>query len=283
MADGWDVAVLSRGAGRADPGVRVVSWDGKSPGAWAAELEDAAALVNMTGRSIACLHTAENRRQIVESRIDAVRALDAALERVRRRPAVWVQASAIGIYGDGGDRVFTEQDPAAGKGFLPEVCRAWEHALFGKGSLTAPRRIALRTGFVLAAEGGGLPPLVRVARRFLGGAAGSGRQYLSWIHIQDAVGAIQWLIEQPSSAGAYTLCAPAPATNAEFMRELRRVLRRPWCPPAPAFVIRFLARRVLHVEPGLILEGTRAAPARLIAEGYEFRFASLREALGNVV
>jgi uncharacterized protein (TIGR01777 family) len=259
-----------------------VEWDGRTQGPWAGELDGADAVVNLAGRSIACLHTPENRREILASRVDSVRAIDAAVARCRRPPGVLLQASAVGIYGDSGDRTCDETSPAS-SGFIAEVVAAWEAAFFSGDTSGGPRRVALRIGFVLGRDGGGFVPLVRLARLFLGGATGSGRQFVSWLHIGDLCSACRWLIARTDSRGVYNVAGPAPVTNAEFMRELRKTLGRPWSPPAPAWAVKAVARFVMHVDPGLVLSGCRCVPRRLLAEGYEFGHPALAPALRDLL
>lgn len=289
-ADGWEVVVLTRDPDRcpgADdlPACRAVPWNAETGGAWAAELEGAAAVVNFAGRSINCVHSLENSREILESRINAVKALGKGWARAKHPPAVWIQCSATGYYGNAGDR-FCEESLPPGPGFLAEVCRRWEEA-FAAVELAGARRVVLRLGVVLDASHGALPPLVRLARRFLGGPAGSGRQFLSWVHRDDAVAAFVAALTQPELAGAYNVCSPDPVTNAEFMRELRRTLGRPWAPAAPEFAVRLLAGPLLGVDPNLALHGQRCSPQRLRAAGFLFaqpRLApALRDLLGGKV
>jgi uncharacterized protein (TIGR01777 family) len=280
--DGWEVVVLSRGAAPPAGSVRTVPWDGRTLGPWAAELEGAAAVVNLAGHTIACLHTPENRRKILNSRVESVRVIDAAVLQCRRPPEVLVQASAIGIYGDAGERVCDETAPAAAD-FVAEVVAAWEAAFFAGENPGGPRRVALRNGFILGRDGGGLVPLVRLTRCFLGGAAGDGKQVLSWLHLADFCAICRAVIARPESRGVYNATAPAPVTNAEFMRRLRETLHRPWSPPAPAWLVRALARGVLRVEPSLILTGARCVPRRLEEEGFAFRHPDLAPALRQLL
>jgi len=279
--EGWEVVVLSRRPAPDSAAGRIVEWDIAAPGAWARELEGADAVINLAGRSIACLHTPENRRQILASRIDAVLAIDAAAAACARPPPVLVQASAVGIYGDAGDRICDEKAPA-GTDFVAEVVSAWESAFFREAGQGGPRRVALRIGFVLGA-GGGLDPLARLARRFLGGAVGGGRHYVSWLHLGDFCRICAWAVGRDESRGVYNAVAPVAATNAELMRELRSALNRPWSPPAPAWAVAWIARHVMRVEPSLALSGCRCLPGRLLAEGFEFRHPNLREALRDLL
>jgi uncharacterized protein (TIGR01777 family) len=279
-AGGWEVVVLSRDPRETAP-FREVLWNGETGGAWAAELEGAAAVVNLAGRSINCVHTLVNGREILESRLNAVKALAKGYARVKNPPPVWVQCSATGYYGNAGDR-FCDETLAPGPGFLAETCRLWEGA-FNALELPDIRRVVLRIGVVLDAEHGALPPLAKLTRRFLGGPAGSGRQYLSWIHREDLLGAFEAALTRPDMSGPYNACSPAPVTNAEFMRELRAVLGRPWCPAAPEFVVRLVGSRLLDTEPNLALHGQRCSPARLQAAGATFKFPAVGAALRDLL
>lgn len=286
-AEGWEVVVLTRDAGRFAvpddlPACRAVQWNAETGGAWAAELEGAAAVVNFAGRSINCVHTLEHSREILESRVNAVRALGKGWARAKHPPPVWIQCSATGYYGNAGDR-FCDESLPSGPGFLAEVCRRWEEA-FQAGELEGVRRVVLRLGVVLDRDHGALPPLVRLVRRFLGGAAGSGRQFISWVHRDDALAAFMAALTRPELGGVFNVCSPAPVSNAEFMRELRRVLGRPWAPPAPEFIVRLMAGPLMGVEANLALHGQRCTPQRLLAAGFAFRHpavgAALRDLLG---
>lgn len=281
-AAGEEVVVLSRDPRDGAP-FREVLWNGETGGAWAAELEGAAALVNLAGRSINCVHSLENSREILESRLNAVKALNRGYARAKHPPPVWVQCSATGFYGNAGDR-FCEEALPSGPGFLAEVCRQAEEA-FAALDLPGVRRVVLRLGPVLDTQTGPFPPLLGLARKFLGGAAGSGRQFLSWIHRDDAVAAFVAAVTRPELSGVYNLCAPGAVTNAEFMRELRAAVGRPWCPPAPEFVVRFVAAHHFHTDGNLALHGQRCTPQKLLATGFKFAHpavgAAIRHLLGQ--
>ena len=279
-AVGWDVVVLTRHP-RAGAAFRELAWDGATTGAWAAELDGADALVNLTGRSVDCVHDAANRRLILESRVNSVRVLGVALAGCRRPPSVWVQCASLALYGDAGDRICTEDAPVA-EDFSAQVCRQWEAAL---AAVPAPatRKVCLRIGLVLGPAGGALAPLARLARWFLGGAVGSGRQYLSWLHHEDMNELFWRALTEPGLHGAYNACAPNPVTNAEFMRELRGVLGRPWSPPTPAWAVRFGARFLLRTDANLALTGRRCVPARLQAAGFPFQYPVVGAALRDLL
>jgi hypothetical protein len=284
-ADGWEVVILTRNPapdqaeGPATP-IREVHWDGETAGGWRKELDGAVGLVNFTGRSINCVHSLANTREILESRINSVRALGSAIAKVRQPPAVWVQCSAAGYYGNSGDDV-REEHSLAGRGFLAEVCRLWE-AEFNQLELPETRRVILRLGVVLGREAGVLPSLVRLVRRYLGGAAGNGRQYFSWIHQDDLVRSFLAALTLPEFSGVYNACAPEPVTNEELMRSLRAAVGRPWCPAAPEWIVRLAARHWLKTDASLILQGQRVAPTRLLAAGFDFQYGQLSLALADL-
>lgn len=276
VAEGWEVVVLSRHP-RVGATFREVAWDGRTGGAWAAELDGAQALVNLTGRSVNCIHHAANRRLILESRINSVNVLGAALAGCRTPPPVWVQCASLAIYGDAGDRICTEESPAADD-FSARVCQQWE-AAFAAVPAPATRKVCLRIGLVLGPGGGALGPLAALTRWFLGGTVGSGRQYLSWLHQEDMNNLLVQALTRPELRGTFNACTPHPVPNAEFMCELRRALGRPWSPPAPAWAVRFGARYLLRTDADLALTGRRCVPARLVAEGFDFRHPVLGPAL----
>lgn len=277
-----EVVILSRRPAPTQGRIRTVVWDGRTVGDWAEELNGADAVVNLTGRSVACLYTPENKREIIASRVDSVRAIAQACSRCIERPPVIVQASSLAIYDDAGDRICDEDAPH-GTGFSVEVCEAWEGEFLSETGLGGPRRVALRIGFVLGRNGGALGQLARLARWFVGGAAGNGRQYISWLHLDDFCAMVRWAIENPDVRGVYNATGPTPVTNAEFMRELRAALGRPWSPPTPVWAVKFGARFIMRVDASLALTGRRCIPRRLQEEGFVPKYthlgATLRELL----
>lgn len=279
-AEGWEVVVLSRDP-RAGAPFREVLWNGETGGAWAAELTGAAALVNLAGRSINCVHTLEHSREILESRLNALKALAKGYARAKNPPPVWVQCSATGFYGNAGDR-FCEESLPPGPGFLAEVCRRWEEA-FAALDLPGVRRVVLRLGPVLDRQTGPFPPLRGLVGKFLGGAAGSGRQFVSWVHRDDAVAALAAAVTRPELAGVYNVCAPGAVTNAEFMRELRSAVGRPWCPPAPEFAVRFVAEHHFQTDGNLALHGQRGSPQKLLAAGFRFKHPAVGGAIRDLL
>ncbi len=279
-AAGREVIILTRSPGERADGVREVAWDGRHIGGWISFLDGAEAVINLAGKNINCPHTPENVRAITASRVDPVNAIAAALLHVKIPPRVWVQAGATGFYGDTGDRVCDENSPA-GRNPLAEICRQWESA-FAAANVPQTRKVTLRIGFVLGRDGGALPVLSRLARCFLGGATGSGRQYISWIHLADLTEMFAACLQRENYSGTFNAVAPDAATNAQFMRELRRALHRPWSPPAPAFAVR-LGARLMKSEPSLALVSQRCEPGKFLEVEFPFQFPGLRPALENLV
>jgi hypothetical protein len=277
--DGHEVVVLSRNPAAGLPaGVRVAGWDGRTAAGWAALADGAAAIVNLAGESIgAGRWTARRKQAILESRVNAGRAVVEAVGAASAKPAVVLQSSAVGFYGPCGDERLTE-DSAGGNDFLAGVCRQWEGATAPLEDLGV-RRAVLRTGVVLSADGGALPRMVRPFKLYVGGPVGSGGQWFSWIHLADAVAAMRFLMESPDARGTFNLTAPGPVTNTELARTLGRVLHRPAALPVPAVALRLLFGEMSTV----LLDGQRALPQRLTAHDFSFRFPELGSALRDVL
>jgi uncharacterized protein (TIGR01777 family) len=279
QGQGHEVIVLGRGRSKVSGGMRHEQWDGRTLGDWASLLDGAKAVVNLTGRSVNCRHTPENKRQIMDSRVNSVRVLGDAVSRCAQPPEVFVQSSSLAIYGDPGDRWCDEEAPQA-HGFSEEVCKRWEGA-FADVEKPGMRKVVLRIGIALAADQGALPVLARLTRWFLGGKVSHGRQYLSWIHITDLVRMFVDAIERADLSGVFNATGPNPVTNAEFMRELRRTLHRPWSPPVPAWATK-IGAPLMGTEASLALTGRRGAPRRFLEHGFQFQFPTLREAFANL-
>lgn len=279
-AAGSDVVVLSRSevAPRPARGVRFVRWDGLTPVGWEAECEGARAIVNLAGENVGAGRWTKARKQLlVTSRLEPTRALIEAIAEAAHRPGVLIQGSAVGYYGAQGDQGLTEEAPA-GRGFLPELAVAWEEASRPVEALGV-RRVLARTGLVLAREGGALAKMLPPFRLGLGGPLGSGRQWMSWIHLADQVAALRFLLEREDLAGAFNLAAPEPASNAEFSQALAGALGRPCFARVPALALRL----ALGEMAGIVLAGQRAMPRRLHQAGYRFRFTAIGAALADLV
>lgn len=279
LARNGEVVVLTRSPRGRDDGVSEAEWSGAHIGEWIKYLDGAEAVVNLAGKNIKCPHTPENVRELLESRVNSVRAIALALDQVKAPPRVWVQAGAVGFYGDAGDRICDENSPN-GKDALAGICGQWEDA-FNSAPAPKTRKVLLRIGFVLGRRGGALPILARLTRCFLGGAAGTGRQYISWIHLKDLTRMVFEAVARPELTGTFNAVGPSPARNEEFMRRLRRTLHRPWSPPAPVWLVK-MSTRLMKLEPSLALEGCRVTPKRFAEAEFRFEFPELGRALKDV-
>ena len=272
---GHEVVVVSRRAEPPPDGAsRVVAWKGP----WREELETAGAVVNLAGAPVAGGRWTERRKGgIKESRVRSTRALVEAMLRSRTKPAVLVNASAVGYYGDRADERLTEHS-SAGTDFLAEVCSAWESEA-ARAEAAGVRVALLRFGVVLGPEGGALARMLLPFKLGLGGRLGSGRQYMSWIHADDAAGLARFAIEHDKARGPLNAVAPGSVTNADFSRALAAVLGRPCFLSAPAALLRL----VFGEMSGVLLASQRVEPAGALALGYEFRFSELVPALRDLL
>lgn len=276
-AAGHEVAVLTRRPSVVPLGVSVVRWDGKTLSGWAGKLEGADAVINLCGSSIARRWTPPVKEDILRSRVEPTRALVGAIERCLRRPKLLINASAVGYYGEGGEKDLTEESPA-GEGFLAEVCRQWEEAAVGAEAF-GTRVVRLRLGVVLGPKGGILARMAPPFQLFIGGPLGSGKQWLPWIHLDDVIGVIDRALHDLDLAGPVNVVAPQPVRMDQFCRELGHALRRPSWARVPVFVLRGL---MLGEAADVALVSQRVLPRKLEAAGYSFRRGVLRDALEQV-
>jgi uncharacterized protein (TIGR01777 family) len=268
------VCVLTRRPPRA-PGEQ--HWDASpSLGPWTKAFEGAGAVVNLAGEPIAeGRWTAERKRRILASRVDATRAVVTALRAAGATGAALLSGSAVGYYGTHRDAPLDESSPA-GNDFLASVCREWEAEAM---AATGARVVLLRTGFVVARGGGALPRLALPFHFFAGGPLGSGRQVMSWIHRDDWTAMVRWALANDRLRGPLNLTAPAPVTNAELAAALGRALHRPSFMPAPAFALRLVLG---EMADALILNGQRVLPRVALDGGFAFQYATIEEALKEI-
>jgi uncharacterized protein len=282
VADGHDVVVLTRNTARRsklESAVRLVKWDGKSADGWVAEADGADAIINLAGEGIADGRwTDARKRAIYESRVHAGQAVTQALSQVTNRPKVLIQSSAVGYYGsDRGNEVLTEHS-SPGSDYLAHVCFDWEASTAGAEQLGV-RRPVIRTGVVLSNEGGAWPKIVLPFKLFAGGPVGNGKQVWPWIHIDDEVRAIRFLLEHETASGPFNLTAPNPLTAKDFATELGKVMGRPAFFPAPAIAL----KTALGEMSTILLDGQRAVPARLQELGFSYKYPVAAEAFKTLV
>jgi hypothetical protein len=256
-----------------------ISWNPAAAQIDAAALAGCEVVINLAGEGIANRRwTAEQKKKIYDSRIDSTALLALTLAELNPRPRVFVCASAIGFYGDRGDEQLDEAS-RPGTGFLPEVCQDWE-AVTAPAADAGIRVVRVRFGVVLSPAGGALAKMLPPFRLGAGGRLGNGRQWMSWIALDDVVGAIQHVIMQDNLTGAVNVVAPHPATNQEFTKTLGRVLHRPTIFPMPAAVARLAFG---EMADALLLASARVHPARLLESGYAFRYPDLEPALRHLL
>ncbi|GCE09830.1 TIGR01777 family oxidoreductase [Dictyobacter aurantiacus] len=277
----YEIIVLSRYPERAAqmfshrelPGVQTIGWDATSAQGWGEFITGESAIVNLAGATPAHWRwTQRYRTRILESRLGAGQAVMQAMERYGP-PAVLVQASASGYYGDRGQELLTETS-LPGQGFRAEVCQEWEAST----AQASTRRCIIRTGLVLDTTAGAFPPLLQFARLW-GKQVGNGRQWIPWIHRMDVARAIQFLLEQRTLCGPVNLCTPRSVPNAEFLHVLHRIIKRPALVPLPAIVLQALLGELATV----MLDSQHLVPDRLLKESFQFVYPQLEQALRNLL
>ncbi|HEV2852038.1 MAG TPA: TIGR01777 family oxidoreductase [Thermoanaerobaculia bacterium] len=281
--DGHDAVVLSRHPAAAP--WRTVPWDARTLGVWAAEIDGADAVINLAGRSVNCRYNAQNRAEIMGSRIDSTRIVGEAVARSAKPPKVWLQASTATIYAHRYDAPNDEEtgiiggnEPDAPKSwrFSIEVATAWERAL-DEAAVPDTRKVKLRAAVVMSPDRGGIfDTLLTLVRHGLGGRSGDGRQYVSWIHSEDFVRAVYWLMEHDME-GAVNVASPNPLPNAEFMADLRRAWGIRLGFPATEWMLG-IGAFLMKTETELVLKSRRVIPGRLMKAGFSFRHPEWSEA-----
>jgi uncharacterized protein (TIGR01777 family) len=286
---GFDVVVIARGQATAP--WRTTPWDGATMGAWADEIDGADVVINLAGRNVNCRYTEANRREILDSRVQTTKLVGEAVARAKNPPPLWMNMSTATIYRHAFDRPMgeatgelggNEPDAPASWKFSITVAQAWEDALFSAHAPTT-RKVALRSAMVMSPDRGGVfDTLLRLVRFGLGGASGSGKQFVSWIHDLDFLRSIDYLIQNPSLDGAVNLSSPEPLPNSEFMADLRRAWGIGVGLPASSWMLEAGAI-FLRTETELILKSRRVVPRRLLDHGFRFEFANWPAAAKDLV
>ena len=293
-AEGHEVVVLGRNLGgrASSPAThwRTVPWDARTVGDWAKEIDGADVVLNLAGRSVDCRYNQENRRLIVDSRVDSTRAVGQAIAQASNPPRVWLQMSTATIYAhrydapnDEATGILGGAEPGAPDTwrFSIEVAKAWERTL-AEAETPKTRKVALRSAMVMSPDRGGIfDVLLGLVRKGLGGASGDGRQFVSWIHGEDLLAALRFLIDHSKIDGAVNLASPNPLPNADFMRALRQAWGARIGLPANRWMLE-IGAFFLRTETELILKSRRVVPGRLLEAGFEFRFPEWRAAAGDL-
>ena len=269
-------------ASRSEPkDARSVQWNPDSGFTDAAleKLEGLNGVIHLAGESISAIRwTDEKKKAIRDSRVFGTRSMIEAFDKLERKPTTFISGAAIGYYGDRGDEVLTESSPA-GKTFLADISKEWE-AESRRAEDLGIRTVLLRTGIVLSKDGGALTTMMMPFKLGVGGVVGSGKQWMSWISLDDVVAIINFALENESVRGAINVVAPNPVTNEEFTKTLGTVLYRPTFLPLPEFAVHMVFG---EMGDALLLDSTRVAPKRLLDAGYEFKFTDLKAALEHAV
>jgi len=284
-AKGCDVMVLTRAPKNRNDGAKEFFWDAKNLGEWINFVDGAEVVVNLTGKSVDCRYNEKNRREIIASRVDSTRAVGAAIARAKSPPRVWLNASSATIYKHTFDKPHDENGetgatPGAKDEFSIEVIRQWERAL-NEAPTPRTRKAALRTALVFGRHGGAFPVFRRLAKSGLGGAMGDGRQFFSWMHEDDFVRAVEWIIGHENLSGAINLTAPNPLPNREVMRQLRRACGMPVGLPAKEWMLE-IGAFFLRTETELLVKSRYVVPGKLPASGFQFKFPQLPDALADL-
>jgi uncharacterized protein len=284
-AKGYEIIVLTRSP-QAGGAARQVHWDARTLGPWQRELEGAAAVINLAGRSVNCRYNEANRRLIMDSRVLSTRVLGEAISHCAEPPPTWLNASTATIYKHSYDRTMDETgeiaaDRDAKDEFSVEVAQAWEQAL-ADAPTAATRKIPMRMSMVFAAVPGSVfAVLRRLVRLGLGGSMAGGRQFVSWIHQEDFCRAVEWILEHPALCGPVNVASPNPVTNREMMAVFRKVCGRPIGLPAASWMLE-IGAFFMRTETELIIKSRRVVPAKLLETGFQFRFPTLHGALEEI-
>ncbi len=276
-----EIIILTRHPKAAQGNIQYIAWDAEHLGDWQKYFCGADAVLNLTGRSVNCRYTPENKKEIIDSRVHSTKVVGEAIAACDNPPPVWLNASSATIYPPSFDEDRTEDSHLDYNGFSEEVCQVWEETL-NKANVPGTRKVALRTTFVL-----GPPPCASFAafkglvKKGLGGSMAGGKHYVSWLHDADFCRAVEWIIDHPALQGPVNMTAPHPLTNAEFMREIRQVYHVPFGLPSFGWMLE-IGAFVMGTETELILKSRKVVPKKLLDSGFTFEYPTWREALKSI-
>lgn len=260
--------------------IKFVKWDGKTIGDWAKELEEAALIINLAGKTVNCRYTKKNKKEILDSRINAVRSIGLAIQQCVAPPKCWINASSATIYRHATDRAQDEYTGEFHDGFSVQVCQLWEKTFYDQ--LTpGTRKVALRMAITLG-PGGVLIPYFNLLKFGLGGKQGNGKQMYSWIHIEDTCRMIDWIAEHEKLEGTYNCSSPDPVTNCDFMKILRKITRTRIGLPASAWMLKAGAL-LIGTETELVLKSRWVVPTKILETGFQFKHQDLKDALADII
>ncbi|GAB2686978.1 TIGR01777 family oxidoreductase [Mucilaginibacter koreensis] len=275
------IIILSRKPKTAEGNVKTLVWDGRTIGAWAAEMEGADMLINLCGKNVNCRYTPENKREILDSRLEPTGLLGKVIAQLKQAPKLWINVTSATIYRHAEDRPQDEAHGEIGEGFSVNICRQWEKVFFDAHTPNTPK-VALRMGIVLGESDGVFPRLHNLVKFGLGGKQGNGKQYVAWIHEHDAACITEWLLQHPEAEGVYNCTAPMPVQNKVLMQNLRRLAGAPLGLPAPKWMLE-IGALLIGTETELILKSRWVVPTRLTNAGYRFTHPLIDGALKDIL
>lgn len=279
---GYHIIVFSRDSKRAKDVLKkdyeYVDWDYRNPSKWVDKISESDVIIHLAGINLfAKRWNDEFKKEIITSRKDTTKALADVIKSSSNKPKVFISASGVGYYGDGGDKILTE-DSSSGDDFLAEVCKVWESEASEVESVGV-RRVSIRTGIVLSTEDGALKRMLLPFKLFVGGPIGNGKQWFPWIHIDDIVGIYKYAAENENLSGAVNAASPNICTMKEFAKTLGKVLNRPSFFSVPKFALKL----AIGEAGDVVLMGQRVSVAKLLSSGYKFKFENLEEALKDLL
>lgn len=274
---GFEIVILSRSSKPSKGNIHYAKWDGKTLGDWASHFEAAFAVINMAGRSVDCRYTAANKAEILNSRVDSTKIIGEAIKQAKNPPRIWLNSSTGTIYRYSEDKEMTETAGEIGEGFSVNVAKAWEKT-FREVDVPNVRKVIMRTSIVIGRNGGAMQPLVQLTKLGLGGFQGSGKQFISWLQVEDFCRITEYLIHNEKAEGIYNVVSPKPIRNQAFMKILRQILNVPIGLPAMKWMIE-IGAFFMRTESELVLKSRRLVPERLLSEGFEFQYVDIEEAL----
>jgi uncharacterized protein (TIGR01777 family) len=276
-----EIILLARHPRASNDNIKTVVWDGRTEGDWVAQLEGAELLINLCGKNVNCRYTKVNRAEIINSRVIPTKLLGKVVEKLKNPPQLWINLSSATIYRHAEDRPQDEATGDIGTGFSIDVCQQWE-AAFYHSTTPNTRKVVLRMGIVLGMADSAFPRLLNLVKFGLGGKLGNGKQYMNWVHEQDAAKCTEFLLQHTELDGAINCTAPMPIPNAQFMAAIRKAWGMPFGLPTPAWLLT-IGMAIIGSETELVLKSRWVMPKRLLDAGYQFQFTEAEHAFKDIL
>ncbi len=274
--------ILTRGAENKHGMFHFVHWDAKSEGPWQQHLENATAVVNLTGKNVNCRYTDKNKKEILNSRIESTSILGKTIQQLESPPKIWINLASATIFRDSKNEPMTEKDTDKyGEGFSVDICKAWEKTFYSF-SFPATRQVCFRVGMALGNQGGVFPVLKRLVRLGLGGKMGNGKQQVSWIDDYDFCAMVKWAVDNEKVQGTYNCTSPFPVSNNESMQLLRKNLHVPFGLPSPRFLLE-IGSFFIRTETELVLKSRFVFPQRATEEGFVFSYPDFDDSIKHIL